>query len=537
MQSELQSLDIHSSMELPPQPPQCGGQVLSPARWAALVIALAPFAAMAQEADSKGASTPTRGFWLAPFLNADATLTHTVTGAGTQSNDTLFRVTPGLRLTQRSGRVQANVSYSGSLIARRASGSSDSEFLNSLDASLNAEVVPGWGYFSAQATISQQPISAYGQAIGSGAEANANRTEVSTIRLTPYVEGVLGSWGEYRADWSLIGTRSGNALTPNSHSSGLSGALSSRKGTSRLGWSVYGSTLTSNFNGRSRESTTDQVGGQISVAPDVDWRLHVRGGLEYSDVATTDRRRYANYGAGLQWTPSPRTRAVLEVEERYFGRSHKISFDHRSAFGTVHYSDGLNVVTGTDAQVSGSTQTLYQQLSQQQLAAGQQDPIQLDQIVRTLIAGLGRQPNDLVSGAFLVPGITLQRRREITITYLNRRLSGALAAYKTRIERIDAAAQNLAIPPQPIDQSGHNATVGWKLSPLSSASLAYSVQKTAGTSLTGLNDAINTMWMVSYNHQLGRRLYGSVNLRRNAYEFDLTSQHSTGINGLLSLTY
>jgi uncharacterized protein (PEP-CTERM system associated) len=502
----------------------------------AVALAVAPRLAASQEQTTAGAATPTRGFWLAPYINSDATYTRSTTGAGTQSNDLLLRVTPGLRFSQRSGRVQASLNYAGNFIARRASGRTEHEFLNSLDATLNAEVVPGWGYFSAQATISQQPISAYGQAIGNGAEANANRTEVSTIRLTPYVEGMVADWGQYRADWNLVGTRSGNILTPNSHSNRLAGALSSRKGGGRLGWSVYGSTLTSNFNGQSRDATTDQVGGEISYTPDVDWRFHIRGGAEYSDVSTADRRRYSNYGAGLQWTPSPRTRLVLEAEERYFGRAHKIAFDHRAVFGSIRYSDGTDVVTGTDAQASGVTQSL-RQLYTQQLAALQPDPLQLQQYVENLIRQLGRDPNELVSGAFLMPGITVQRRRELSVTYLNRRLSGALAAFKSRVERIDSAAQSAPMPSEPIQQSGYNATVGWKLTPLSTMSLTYSFQKTVGTSVTGFSDSNNTTLLASFNQQLGRRVYGTVSLRRSAFDFGSTTQHGTGINGLLSLTY
>jgi uncharacterized protein (PEP-CTERM system associated) len=509
---------------------------LGPWHRAVFALALTPLVAVAQEQEPTASSTPTRGLWLAPYVNADSTYTHSTTGAGTQSNDLLFRLTPGLRLSQRTGRVQTNINYAGSFIARRASGSNGHEFLNSLDASLNVEVVPGWGYFNAQATISQQPISAYGQTIGGGAEANANRTEVSTLRLSPYVQGTLGTWADYRADWSLVGTRSGNVLTPNSHSNGLSGSLSSHKGASRLGWSVYGSTLTSNFGGRSRVSTTDQLGGEVSFAPDVDWRFHARGGVEYSDAATTDRRRYTNYGAGLQWTPSPRTRMVLEAEERYFGRSHKISFDHRAAFGTIRYSDGLNVVTGADSQGSGATQTL-ESLLLSQLSPLQPDPAQLRQIVGNLIAQMGRDRGELVSGAFLLPGITLQRRQELSILYLYRRLNGSLTAFKSSVERIDSAAQLVPTTNEPIVQSGYNASVGWKLTPLSSVSATHSFQKTAGTSVTDFVDSTNTTWIASYNQQLGRRIYGTISLRRNAFEFGSQILHSAGINGFLSLTY
>jgi uncharacterized protein (PEP-CTERM system associated) len=501
------------------------------------LTAAAPVFAADEAPDAKGSNPPIRGIWLAPYVSADSTYTRSTDVSGLQSNDLLLRVTPGLRLTQRSGRVQASLNYSANLIARRVSGGSrEREILNSLEASLNAEVVPGWGYFNAQATISQQPISAYGRSISNGAEANANRTEVSTVRLTPYIQGGLGAWADYRADWSLAATRSGNEFVPNSRSTGLSGSLSSRKGASRLGWSAYGSTQTSNFSGQSRNATTDQVGTEISFAPDVDWRFHVRGGLEYSDVATADRRRFSNYGAGMQWTPSPRTRLVAEAEQRYFGRSHRFTFDHRAVFGNIHYSDGFNVVTGSDARTSGLTQTLYQ-LYSQQLAAVQPDPIQLDQYVRNLIAQLGRRPEELVSGAFLMPGITVQKRRELSLSYLNRRLNGAFTLYQTRIERIDSVAQLTPTANEPIAQSGYNATIGWKLTPLTSASLGYSLQKTAGTSNSVVNDSTNGLWTVSLNQQLGRRVLGSLSLRRIAFDSGSRSQRDTGISGFISLTY
>jgi uncharacterized protein (PEP-CTERM system associated) len=504
---------------------------------AALALLIAFSAGAAEEtADVKGPTPPTRGFWLTPYINADGTYNRSAAASGSQSNDLLLRVTPGVRLTQRSGRVQYSLNYAANLITRRAVGQTEREALNSLDATLNAEVVPGWGYFNAQATVSQQPISAYGQAVTNSAEANTNRTEVSTIRLTPYIEGVLGTWADYRADWSLTNTRSGNVLVPNSRSTGLTGSVSTRKGASRLGGSVYGSTQTSNFSGRSRDATTDQLGAEASFTPDIDWRFHVRGGLEYSDVATAARRRYSNYGAGLQWTPSPRTRMSLEAEERYFGRSHRVSFDHRMAFGAVRYSDGLNVVTGTDAQAAGSTQRL-EDLLRSQLAGLQPDRTQLDQIVGNLIAQMGRNPGDLVSGAFLLPGITLQRRQELSVNYLHRRLSGSFTAFKTRVERIDSAAQLTPTTNEPIAQSGYNAILGWKLTPLTTASFGYSTQKTVGTSITQFADTNNSLWTAGVNQQLGRRVFSTISLRRSAFDSGTQALRGTGVNGSISLTY
>jgi len=66
----------------------------------------------------------------------------------------------------------------------------------------------------------------------------------------------------------------------------------------------------------------------LSLVPDIDWRFSVNGGREESNVGTPAKQGYSNYGAGLQWTPSPRTRLVLQADERYFGRSHSATFEY-----------------------------------------------------------------------------------------------------------------------------------------------------------------------------------------------------------------
>lgn len=492
--------------------------------------------ANAQAEDPPPPKTPARGLWIAPSLSFEHTASFVDTvGARVGGWEWSNRLSPGLRLTQKAGQWEASVNYTGNLLVRNyRNGTTDYEYLNTLDSSLSAELARGWLYFSGQATVSQQPISVYLRPVGNLSQSNDNRTEVLTLSMSPYAVGTIAGLAEYQVRFTGIVSDARSPLAPDSRSGTVSGVLSSLRGSGRIGWSIYGSRQQSDFSGLYRTSTTDQGGAELSYRPDVDWRFHVRGGQEYSDVGTPDRRAYQNIGGGVRWTPSPRTQVVAEREDRYFGRSHRILVEHRLVRSSFRYSDSRDVVSGSDAQGFGRSQTLFQVLFLQ-LAAIQPDPGLRALLVLDLIRAQGRDPNEQASGAYLVPGVSLQRRQELTAAYTAPRLNASLSAFRTHVQRIDEAAQLIPSATEPIDQSGYNASVIWRLTPIYSASLGGGRQLTQATSRFAASD--NKTLYLTLSGQLTRRVFGLAGVRYTVYNTASEPVRDLSSNLMLSLSF
>ncbi len=492
--------------------------------------------AWGQDEQQESKAAP-RGLWLAPTLSADSTLGHAFGSDTGPSNTALTqRVSPGLRLSHRSASWKSNLNYTANWVVRVDDrGDRDTEWLNSLSAATQGELVDGWAFFNGQITISQQPTFAQARLPGATGAISGNTTEVITLSLSPYVTGRLGALAEYQVRFSNVSTKSLDSGLPDSYSNTLSATVGSTAGIGRLGWQIYGAHQESDFSGLFRLSTTDRAGVELWATPTVDWRVALRAGQEYSDVGTPDRRAYRNVGATLQWTPSPRTKVILEADDRYFGRAHSVLLEHRSPLTSVRYVSSRDVVTGADAAGFGRTQSLYQ-LWMLQLTPIQPDPILRELLVFDLLRNQGRNPNDPVSGAFLVPGISLQQRQELSAAYNNRRLSIAFTAFRSHIARIDQTAQLVFGADQPTDQFGLNASASWRMTPRMNAAAGIGRQRTRANVLfpAADNNSIN----LSVNGQVGRRLFGTAGVRLAQYQFGSNRNfRELSLNGLLSLTF
>ncbi|MEI7464344.1 MAG: TIGR03016 family PEP-CTERM system-associated outer membrane protein, partial [Burkholderiales bacterium] len=180
-----------------------GRQVLLP------VVGVIGMASLAAHAQDRAAPS---GWFLQPSLSVRQTVTSNaglVRGSDARA-DSITDISPGLRLSSRSGRIVGDLDYAlhGLLYARR---SSLDEVQQSLSAKGTAEAIDNWAYVEGSASISQQSISALGTRSVDRNLANSNRAEVLTYQLAPYVRGTVGSFANYLARWNWTSSNSGGS--------------------------------------------------------------------------------------------------------------------------------------------------------------------------------------------------------------------------------------------------------------------------------------------------------------------------------------
>jgi uncharacterized protein (PEP-CTERM system associated) len=478
---------------------------------------IAPNLAVAQE----GAAG--RGLSVGGALEASVTATSDRRPSGSNSSDLITELRPSFFLSNRSGRVVGSVNYALSLSHHRKNFDGEN-VQNYLNAALSAEAIERWAYVDVAASVTQQVASAYGQQNASDSSRdNSNRIEVGTLSITPYVRGLLGSVVNYDVRLVASGTNGRRSIAADSSSVGGNVTLSSAIPGSMVGWALTANHTKQDYRA-GRESTSDRYSASVSFIPDPDVTLDVRGGQESNDVAEFSRTRYDNWGAGFTWRPSPRTRAQVQFDERYFGRAYQVTIEHRMASSSIQFSSSRDAGNGAGNSATGQPITLYQLLDRQ-LAAQFPDPVERDLRIRAQLGTL--DPGLLVGGGAINSAVTVTQRNQVLATYGGQRLSGNFQIYATRSSVVDAAAS-----PDLTRQWGYVGNLSYRLTPTATMSLMGSrlqTQGTAGRPGTELKSAT-----VSWTEQLARRTTASVNLRYSVFNSTTDAYREGAITAALS---
>ena len=445
------------------------------------------------------------GTTFTPSLSITQTLSDSSrTGSGAKGITT---ISPGLRMDSRSGRVQGFVNYALTGVLY-TSDSSRNNLQNRLSASGRAELVPRHLDINASASISRQAISLFGSQSADNTLTDQNQTEVRTFSVTPVLRGVLG--GVVGVQAAATASVSDSSRTASSTSTSASLNLSSVAAT-RFGWSLNATHQESDFRA-GRKTTSDRVIGSLIVTPDPEWRLVVRGGQERTDIASVQPQRYDNYGAGVQWTPGPRTLVSLDADRRAFGNSHAFTLQQRMRRSVWRYSDSQDVTTGTGQTGAGgiSAYDLFFEL----FASQEPDPALRDALVRSFLDRNGIPPDALIGGGFVSSAATLHRRQELSLALNGQRTTYVLRAFATRSERVDIvsnAPDDLAAGP--VRQRGLSVTVAHRLTPRDGLSLTATTQRSESDAIDRRN-TLNSLTM-GWNTRLGERSTFALNLRHS----------------------
>jgi uncharacterized protein (PEP-CTERM system associated) len=469
-----------------------------------------------------------------PTLELSETYVRGTAFGGGGRGEFITRVSPGLRWSSRSGPVQGNVNYS--LDATHYSERQGEQAIDHrLNANASAELLDERAYIDLRATSGRQAISAFGpQFASSDLSGNANRTSVTSVEISPYVRGRVGGIAELLVRLTAAATDAKDVASADSNSRGALVALSSTSG-GMLGWSLNAQRQSVSFR-QGNDTTSDRVSATVSLRPDIDWRLFVRGGRESTDVGALIKRQYDNYGGGLAWTPSPRTNIALESDRRFFGTGHRALLEYRTPRAVLRYTDSRDTTNGGDLGFNNRPVTLFD-LFFQQFAPNYPDPVAREQAVNDFLRLLGRNGSELINVGALADVVSLQRRQELAYVWNGRRAVLTLLAYVSDVRAIDQRQSVVPLTPLPerTRQRGLNASVSHRLTPQTTVSLSASRQATStsgalqGNRLDVLSGTLSSL--------LGERLGWNLTLRYSDFSGGSTSYHEAAASAALNLRF
>lgn len=535
-----------------------------PARFLPLrgVLALAPVALAAGVAHGQDSSPRVT---VEPTFSVEQTLTDNVDLSATnRRSEAITRVSPGISLTSRAGRVVGSLEYSADALIH-ARETSRNTIRNSLSAIGSAQVVENHLDVDARASISQQSISAFGTQAGGTGLVNDNTTEVATFSISPSLRFNLGPDASGRASLEWTSTRASSTDAGDSDSYSADIGAGGRRGI--FGWSVNASRVVDDFTA-GRDTTQDEAVASLSLAPWREVSLFVRGGWEANDVLSGQRVSDSFWGAGItvqphdtlsitfyrdrryfgnadslsiDWYPTERTNVSLSTQERFFGRSHSVSVSHRFTRALVSYSDtrGLSGGDLLDADTRERFETYQQALAQCSALPRPED--QVTCINRALQQAYGQFGNGIAG----VLGTSLSNQRAQTFSFFYPWIRTTLSLSLNRTESnsltgITSVLGDLNLTDRVV-QYGWSAGVTHRLTRDTSLSLRTSRQVTSDAQRSGGGGILagneQRQFDASLSTTLGPRTTGSITLRHVDSDGGTNPYHESAVIGQISFRF
>lgn len=471
------------------------------AAWIALA-AMAIEPALAQDAPAPAAA---RRFSIVPSVSLRQTLTD---NAGLSSSDrqvdAVTESTAAVRIDSRAGRVKGFLDYA--LTARLSARDIDaSDLRHSLNAVLAAELIENTAFVDLRGSISQQAVSAFGKQTFDPGANTGNQTQVVTFGIAPYVRGRLGSFADYEVRLDHSETRSGTSAASDSKATSGLARLSGGTPGQSLSWSLDASRQVSDFSDGFRYES-DRLRGVLTYPVTPQLSLSAIAGREANDFESSEKKSYNNSGAQLRWVPSQRTSLFALFERRFFGNSHAVDFSYRTPRTVWSFSDARDVAT-TPERLARVRLGIVYDLFFAQFASVEPDPVLRDVLVRRFLEANGINPITPIFGGFLASGATVQRTQSLSFALVGIRNTltfRTLYSNSARVSRFAAGNDDLNQASQ-VRQRGFFVDLAHRLTPVSTANLAFARQRTTGSldEQASTLSSLSALWSKTVNPRVG----------------------------------
>lgn len=431
----------------------------------------------------------------------------------------ITELTPALSIANEGPRLKLHAIATSHLYAYsdRVDGTNSAN--SQVQADAHANLVDDLFFIDGGGSIGQQAISAFGpQVNNNNGYSNANRTNVTTWRISPYLAHRFGNTFVSELRYTRDSVRSGNVGLNDTSADMLSLSLASGANFRTVGWSLQ----------TSRQNVDDAVGGKFHTENALA-ALHFQAGrdLTFDTSGGYDKYDYQgpggtssgkSYSLGLTWTPSLRTSIKASVGHRFFGPSYLLALSHRSR-GTVWSINYNDSVTTTREQLLIPALVNAVDILDRLFSVSIPDPAARRLAIDAYIRANGLPPSLAHNVNYFSNRYFLQRQFQASMAFNTARTTSVVAFNASRRTALSSMqADNAPSDSAPLGlndstrQAGASVLVSYRLSPRSAASLALSDARSESLT-TGINDDRKSV-SLSMTSQLQRKLKGAVELRR-----------------------
>ncbi|WP_326539085.1 TIGR03016 family PEP-CTERM system-associated outer membrane protein [Pseudorhodoferax sp.] len=442
-------------------------------------------------------------------------------------------VSPGLRLTANGQRLTGNLDYRITRVMRAQDTSAD-QTQQSLRSTARLEAIEDRLFVDYSGSITQRTISAFGQQTDDPFSDNPNRTEVRTFQLSPYLQGRFGDLASYRLRYSTLTSRSKATVGSDQDNQQFSAGLSGLQGGSLFNWSVDANRHTADYK-EGREVEADQLRAVLGYRVIPELNIAFIPGWESNNYASVNKDSRLTWGVSADWAVE-RTRLSAVVEDRFFGRSHAFSLTHRTQRTAWRLSDNKNVNVTPEQFGRANVGVLYDVLFLQ-FESIEPDPVRRAILVESFLAANGLNGQTPIDIGFQSSGASLQRRQDMSATWIGLRESVTFVAAQSRSSSLFNTSSGFGDLTNSsfVRQQSFSLSYARRLRPGTSMNVLVSRLRSLG-SQTGQSTTMNT-FSLSFSTQLGEHMSASIGLRRSDFDSPTSPYTENSIRGGLSVRF
>ena len=269
-----------------------------------------------------------------PTVRSEVTWTNNVDfeSSANRKSALIFEVVPGLDIDIKSPRSQLRGTIQAPVIVRSAGSQDGTSIYPQVSLVGRVEAIENFFFIEGTASVSQQYFSPFGARSPSLSNDLDNRYTSQSYRVTPVVQGEIGSLIQYQVSddniWTVSNDAPGN--TTNSYNNRLNAWIA--RSPIPLGWRLE--YLRDQIDFRQEATEINQVARAYGIwRPDPQVELGLIFGYEQLELQF-DKQEEVVYGALIRWRPTPRTSLDANWQHRVGGSSYQLAFSHRTALTT-----------------------------------------------------------------------------------------------------------------------------------------------------------------------------------------------------------
>jgi uncharacterized protein (PEP-CTERM system associated) len=457
------------------------------------------------------------------------TLTHTdnvsLAPEASKQSDRILQLVPGLAITSTGPRLRLSASYTPEILYYDRLEREENVFHRG-NAVGTLELADDSLFVESGARIDQYDISLLGPIATNNASVTDNRTTTRSFYVTPYLLRDLGAAARLDARYRFSTVRADEkAALPDTDAGRVDLRLTNGPAFRRLTWdTAYAREVIRYEQAQETLSETVVAGGRYRVTESLG--LLAQAGYERYDSGIAgievDGSRWS---AGLEWTPTPRTRLAATTGKRLDDDAHSLEFSHRTRLTTwrAGYSEDVTTTRSEffvprTADTAGTLDQLF--------AAQYPDPAERQKAVQDFIAQAGlpaslNSPVNFFSEQFFV-----QKRWHASAGFVGARNSLTASLFR---ETREALFKDLVLPASgdftfsdTIQTSGAGLAWSWRATPRTTFNVDTGYTRTEFLGTERMDEL--SYLRVGLTRQLQRRLSGSLLARRQE------SESTAGVN-------
>lgn len=473
-------------------------------------------------------------FHITPSFSTTETWTSNLySNTGNKVSGRVTEVSPGINAIKSTGRIKGYLNYSLNILNYSGGDGRDS-INNSLNSSINSEIIEGHGFVDATGLITQQTISAFALQTNNN-NYNKNKTEISTYGISPYYRGNLSNIFDYEVRYSLATMRAKNNDNFSSNDRTAIVSLNGNEIFKKLSWGIN---ARSQFVSRKNSPDTEVDKLNISLNYLISDKLviSVSSGREVQNYITTEKESSRTSGIGLNWSISEMTKLSANAENNPLGKMHSVNFAHRTPRTSWSVSD-VKSVSLSNSKITPSLGSNYDLLFSQ-FSSIEPDPIKRSQLVNNYLQLNGISPNSTAINGYLTAGTSLQHAQNITFALLGVRDTVTFTAARSigkKIGLVTIAASDDLNNSSSIRQDGYTISYTHRLTADTVLNNQFSNQKIYGE-LYSQNSELKSV-NLSASTRIGSKAFFTMSARHSISSSPSSAYKETAVIGNLTLQF